>query len=421
MNIFSKVRALVRSNSPGIGAVNPATWGQFFGSVGGSDAGEIVTDQTTLAVSTCYACIRCLSEATASLPLLLYRKTPQGRIQATDQKLHTLLSIAPNEEMSAFTFVEVMVTSMALCGNSYSEIERNSAGDPIALWPLHPRQTSPIRLEDGTLAFRTTDGGQLRTILAANMLHCPLFPSFDGVCGLSPLELSRQTIGQARAVEKFGSRFFKNYATPAVVVSSPLKIKPEDRLKIRADWEELQTGQNQHRVAILDSDLKIEKLGLSPEDGQYLETRKFLREEIAAIYRVPVHLVGSTEKLTNATAEQLQISFFVDSLRPYLSRIEAEITRKLLVPTFGQSTDLVAEFNASERLRGDVAASTNYYKTGIQFGWLCPNDVRRELNLNEGPAALNVFQVPVNMMNSERLLDPPPKVSRTEEVVTDAT
>ena len=102
----------------------PGNWSVLFGG-NESDAGEVVTEQTTLAMSTCYACIRVLSESVGSLPLRLYRKTAQGRMQAIEQPLHRLLSVAPNEEMGACSFFEVLVTSMALAGNGYGEIERN--------------------------------------------------------------------------------------------------------------------------------------------------------------------------------------------------------------------------------------------------------------------------------------------------------
>lgn len=395
-------------NNPAIPLSAPEAWTWITGSVG-SSAGEVVNETTALAVATVYACIRVLSESVASLPLRLYRKTPQGRIEALDQGLHYLLSVAPNDEMTAFVFWEAMVKSMALCGNAYAEIQRNQAGDPVALWPLQPRETNPVRLDGGLLAYQTKDGmkaGALRTIPSANMLHIPLFPSFDGLVGLSPLELTRETIGLARAVERFSSRWFRNYATPSVAISVAEQVDPKTKTAMRADWEGLQAGSNQHRVAILDQGMKVEAISVSPEQSQALQLREFLRQEIASLYRVPVHMVGDNQRLSQASAEQLNLSFVVDSLRPYLSRIEGEIVRKLLKPSPGQAVEFLVEFDVSERLRGDTAAATNYYKTGIQFGWLCPNDVRRELNHNEGPASLNVFQTPVNMMNSDKLLDP---------------
>ena len=261
---------------PGPQPHTPANWSLLFGG-NDSDAGEVVTEQTALSVSDCYSAIRVLADSISSLPLPLYRRTSQGRIRAIDHPLHYLLTVAPNDEMQAATFFHVLVTAMALCGNAYAEIERNGAGDVVGLWPLNPNSVAPVRIND-RLFYKVTDGmaaGSFRTVASTDMLHIPLFPAFDGIVGLSPLQLHRQTIGHSRAAGRFSARFFKNNATPALALYTDKKVLPEDKLKMRSDWEQLQTGGNQHRLAVLDSGLRVERLGFSPEEAQYLETRKF--------------------------------------------------------------------------------------------------------------------------------------------------
>jgi HK97 family phage portal protein len=419
MNLFQRLRgALTRSNPLNNPAIPLNSNEAFRWLQGGtiSEAGEVVNEHTLLSISTAYACIRVLSESVASLPCKLYRTTERGRTLATEQRLHYLLTTAPNEEMTAFTFFEVLVKSMAVCGNAYAEIERNGAGDVIALWPLHPRETQPVRLDNGRLAYRTTDGmtsSQSRTIMAENILHVPLFPAFDGLVGMSPLSLSMQTFGHAIATEKYGARFFRNSATPALAIEIDAEVDGKDKALMRQEWEALQSGGNTHRIAVLDQGQKLTKLGFAPEEAQYLETRKFLREEIAAIYNVPVHRVGDNTKLANASIEGQNLSFVVDSLRPYLSRIENEFARKLFPGLAGVPTAYVIQFDVSERQRGDFASSMAGFASGRQWGYLTANDVRRALGLNEGGPELDVFLNPVNMQNAERLLSAAP--SQSEE------
>lgn len=411
-SFFQRLGAAFRSLSPlenpTIPLSSPEAWRWVSGgSV--SDSGELVDDATALSIATVFASVRVLSESVASLPLRLYRKTPQGRIEAIDHPLHYLLSVAPNDETTAFTLWEVVVKSLALTGNAYVEIERDGAGNPTGLWPLNPRQTRPIRLSSGRLAYETSDGtpssDQRRTILSQNLLHVPLFPSFDGITGLSPLDLARQTLGEAISVQKLGARFFRNFSTPSVAIELAEQVDSKTKDLMRDQWEQLQSGSNSHRVAILDQGATVKPISISPEQAQFLETRRFTREQVAALYRVPVHMVGDNQKLSNASAEQLNLSFIVDSLRPYLSRIEAEIVRKLLKPQPGQPAEFMAQFDVSERLRGDTAAATTYYRTAIQFGWMNPNEVRRVEGMNIGPDALNAYLSPVNMQNSNKLLD----------------
>ena len=176
----------------------------------------------------------------------------------------------------------------------------------------------------------------------------------------------------------------------------------------------MQANSNQHRVAILDSDLKIEKLSITPEEGQFLETRHYTRSDIAALFRIPAHMVGELQKLSNSNTENMNLSFVVDTLRPYLSRIEAEMTRKLLPRDPGKSSNLTVQFDVTERLRGDYASQTAGAAVGRQWGWLSGNDVRRSMGLNEGGPELDVYLNPINMQNANRLLDAP---APTEMVV----
>ena len=230
-----------------------------------------------------------------------------------DNPLAHLLQIAPNDETSAYSFFETLVTHLNLRGNAYAEIQRNAAGDPVALWNLDPRKTEPVRMGvNGDLRYKTADGmlqGQHRIIAKENMLHVVLF-SWDGIVGQSPIAILRQTLGLAIGQQKFSARMLKNNAVPQLALKTDGKMKPEDKVKARLAWEELQTGGSQGRVAILDGGMTIEKLGLSAEDSELLASRSFSRSEIAAAFRVPASMVGDLTRLSNSNHEQQSLDGF---------------------------------------------------------------------------------------------------------------
>jgi len=390
--------------SPAVSLTSPAAWGWLSGGLG-SDSGEVITPYTAMMVSTVAACVKTISESIASLPLVIYSRSNNGRQVAYDHALYHLLADAPNDEMSAFTFWEWVTVGLCLHGNSYVQIQRDAQGAAIALWPLLANLTTPIRMLDGSIAYRTTDGNQQARVLASkDVLHF-LMGSHDGLIGLSPIQQARQAIGLARAAERYGSQLFKNSAVPAVAIKIVGKLSPENKTIAREDWEKLQSGNNQHRVAILDDGKTIEQLGISAEDSQFLQTRNYQRADIAAIFRIAPHLVGSTEKVSNSNLEQENLTLVTHTLRPWLSRLESEVRRKLLPTAIGKGA-YVAEFDTAELTRGDTAAQSAALTAGIQGGWLNPNEARHALNLNPGPDCLNVYHVPVNYQNAERLLDP---------------
>src|ERR1700733_1618325 len=145
-----------------------AIWSFLDGGFNGNESGEMVNDATALSISTVFTCCRVLSDGIASLPCKIYKQTPNGKMEDIDAPLSHLLQIESNSENSSYTFFETLVTHLMLRGNAYAEIQRNFAGDGVALWNLDPRKTEPVRLGvDGQLAYKTSDGmrpGQTRIV-----------------------------------------------------------------------------------------------------------------------------------------------------------------------------------------------------------------------------------------------------------------
>jgi len=394
----------------GVGLSNfGAIWSFLDGGDRYNESDEVVNDATALSISTVYTCCRVLSDGISSLPCKVYKQTASGKMEDIDAPLSHLLQIEANPETSSYSFFETLVTHLMLRGNAYAEIQRNAAGAPLALWNLDPRKTEPVRLGvNGDLAYKTWDGmgpGQTRIIAAKDMLHVVLF-SWDGIQGVSPVAMLRQTLGLSIGQQKFSARMLKNNAVPALAITTEHKVKAEDKQKMRADWESQQLDGNQGRVAILDGGLTIERLGLSAEDSQLLSQRAFSRSEIAAAFGVPASKVGDLTRLSNSNHEQQSLDWVQSSLTPLIKRIEIEFRRKLLPPApNGKPNTSFIMFDLRERLRGDFASTMAGYATGKQWGFYSTNDVRRELGENPiGPVG-DVYWTPVNMQNSELLLD----------------
>jgi HK97 family phage portal protein len=392
----------------GIGNMS-AIWNFLDGGSRFNESDEAVTDTTALSISTVFTCCRVLGDGIASLPCKVYKQTPNGKQEDIDAPLSHLLQIAPNDETSAYSFFETLVTHLMLRGNSYCEIQRTAAGDVVALWNLDPRLTEPVRIGvNRDLAYKTRDGmlpGEPSRIIAKqNMLHVVLF-SWYGIVGVSPIAMLRQTLGLTISQQKFSARILKNNAVPSLAIVTDKVVKPEDKTKMRADWEELQTGGNQGRVAVLDQGMTIERLGLSAEDSELLSSRAFSRSEISAAFRVPASMVGDLTRLSNSNHEQQSLSFVTDSLSPLLKRIEIEFRRKLLPPSpIGKPNTSFIQFDIRERLKSDFASTMQGYAVGKQNGFYSTNDIRKELGENPiGPVG-DVYWAPVNMQNAELTL-----------------
>ena len=221
---LAETRAGNPIDNPATPINSPAVWEWLYDGIA-TESGETINEKNALQISTVYACVRVISGAIASMPLKLYEYLDNGKQEAVDAPLYYLLTVKPNPDQNAFAFIEALVISMLLHGNGFSQVERNPIGQPVALWPLNPLRTKPVRLQDGTLAYKTHDGmadGQSRIVDADDMLHMPVCAWPGSIEGLSPIGLMRQSLGLTKAAEKFGARFFGNGSCVKRSVRHPL-------------------------------------------------------------------------------------------------------------------------------------------------------------------------------------------------------
>ncbi len=359
--------------------------------MGGSTSGKQVTERSAMQMTAVYSCVRILSEAVAGLPLHLYRyKEGGGKEKAIDLPLYRLMHDEPNPEMSSFVFRETLMTHLLLWGNAYAQIIRNGKGEVIALYPLMPNKMRVDRDENGNLYYEyvhssdEADTMKNTTVRLTpyNVLHIPGL-GFDGLVGYSPIAMAKNAIGMAIACEEYGAKFFANGAAPSGVLEHPGVIK--DPQKVREAWQSQFGGsQNANKIAVLEEGMKYTPISISPEQAQFLETRKFQINEIARIFRVPPHMVGDLEKSSFSNIEQQSLEFVKYTLDPWVMRWEQSLSRALF--TDEEKKTLFFKFNVEGLLRGDYQSRMNGYATARQNGWMSANDIRELENMDKIPA-----------------------------------
>lgn len=382
---------LARSNpfdNPAVPLASPVSWAWLTGGRM-SAAGIRVDPNTSLESAAVIACVKLLSESVASMPLRLYREVSEThRIETRRHNVARLLSIAPNPEQTPVVLLGVVMVQALLWGNAFVEIQRDALGYPLALWPRASWETHMRRDDDGQLVFVTTDSPShvKREIPAEDMIHV-VGMTIDGLIGHHAVHAARQAIGLALAQDRFSGHYYANSSIPALALTCDKILKPEQKSQMRQAWEQLQTADSQHRVAILDQGQDIKVLSSTAADSQLVETRKLSREDVALIYRCPLTLLGIPDKAPRATAEQQSQDFLKFTLNPWLQRIEQAFAAKLL-PTSAYSI----RFETRELLRGDLVSRYTAYNTGRMAGFLSVNECRSYENLPPIPGGDTYLQ-----------------------------
>ena len=398
MSIFS---GLFKSRDKPKDATAGSSWRFFFG---GTTAGKPVNERSAMQMTAVYCCVRILSEAVAGLPLHLYRYTDNGsKEKALDNQLYFLLHDEPNPEMTSFIFRETMMTHLLLYGNCYAQIIRNGKGEVVALYPLMPNRMTVDRDQEGKLYYEYqtsqdeahTMEGSLVRLQPYDVFHVPGL-GFDGLVGYSPIAMAKNAIGLAIATEEYGAKFFANGATPGGILEHPGIVKDPER--VRQSWSNAFGGSaNSNKVAVLEEGMKYTPISISPEEAQFLETRKFQIDEIARIFRVPPHMVGDLEKSSFSNIEQQSLEFVTYTLRPWLVRWEQAMQRSLL--SEDEKKNCFFKFNVDGLLRGDYHSRMNGYATARQNGWMSANDIRELEDMDLIPDELggNLYLINGNM------------------------
>jgi HK97 family phage portal protein len=385
---------------------DPADWAlEAFGGAT-TASGVRVTGEGALGIPSVFAAVSIIAETIGHFPVKLLRTSGGKKDEDRTHPLWSVLHDLPNPELTAIEMRSAQQGHLMLRGNAYAEIERDTSGRVKALWPLRPDCMTVSRDKQGRLVYlyRLPHGGDAKwvwnsgTTQPAPILHIRGF-GYDGLCGYSPLTLHRETFGLAKAAEEQGARFFSNAARPSGVLRAPGELSDEARLRLRAAWDATTRGlSNAHRVAVLEQGIEWQQISMSPEDSQMLQTMRDVDARIAAIFRVPPHLIGQVERSTSwgSGIEQQNIAFLQFSLMPWLVRWQQAMARDLL-SIKGFATHQI-RFNVRALLRGDMATQSTFLQTMLDRGVYSINEARGYLDENTiGPEG-DLRYVQGNMM-----------------------
>ncbi|MET0332559.1 MAG: phage portal protein [Dyella sp.] len=340
-----------------------------------SDAGKEVTVPRALQQGAVWACVRKKAEIIASLPLSVYQVSKSGkRSVARDYPLYSILHDRPNGWMTAFDFISMQVASIDLWGNAYSR-KVMSSGVLVALNPLRPEFTTPYQLDTGEIRFAFARGDEVDDFSQDEILHVKGF-GVDGLVGMSPIAMARQTIGRSIGTDEAASKIFQSGLTASGFIKYAQTLKADQREQIRSSIQQFTGSSNMGKVMVLENGMDYTGITMNPADAQMLESRRFNIEELCRWFGMPPQLIGHTDKASSwaSSLEGMNLQFLTYTLAPLLRSIEQVMNTKLIDPA--ERGRYFVKFNVNSLLRGDSAARAALYASAIGNSWMTPDEVR---------------------------------------------
>jgi HK97 family phage portal protein len=381
-------------------------WGSLTGDL--SASGAKVNRRKALGHSAIWRGVNLIAGDVGRHTFRVYQYAPGGGL--IDAPGHPAAAVMrrPNPWMTPFTFRQTLQAHALLSGNGYAYIFRNpDTAQPLELWPLTGK-TWPVRVNgemwyvsqsSNPLPGKRRNAASYVKIRGVDMIHIHGL-GFDGIQGYAVLQVLRETIGGALAARDYGSRYFKNDASPGVVLEVPASMPDKAIKMLRESWAELHVGyQNSHRPAILRDGVKlVTGTRGNARDAQLLENRQFDSRDIANILGIPPHKVGDPSRTAYNSLESENQGYHEDTLGRWFAVWEQECDAKLLTEVEKNTESHCCKFDPRPLSRVSLAARTAYYSAALMNGWLNVDEVRAEEGLNPLPGGLGkVYRNPVNL------------------------
>lgn len=359
--------------------------------------GTRVSEQTALTSVVLFSAARLLADTVSTMPVAAFTE-PEDR-----SELPTRVAKQPSLVSDGFAFFDRQaglfqtVISMVLNGNAYWQIIERVGdatapvqpglpiGTPTKVAVLHPDRVK-VKNENGVITYTVNS----KPVDASDIVSVPYFLLPGDHRGLSPIDCQAAGISWSLALQEYGTNFFTNGATLSGVIESPEALDVPKARQLKQSFESRHSGvRNAHAVGVLSGGAKFQQISVSPEAAQFLLSRKWSATELAMMCGVPPHLLGMEGPNTFAGTglSEMSRSFLQFTVNAYIRRIESALSR--LLPD-----GMVVRFDTDELTRLDRKALAETHAIGLEHGYLCADDVRREIGLPPLPDGLGqIFRV----------------------------
>lgn len=363
---------------------------------------QVVDEDSAMRVAAFNRGIIYISSQVAKLPWNL--KNPDKTIVA-NSSIADLLNLQSNPEMNAFRFRMMMIQQSIIHGNAYAEIERDTIGRPIALWPLFSQGMQLIRLDSGALAYRynfNQVGGQSSPVIMMprDVFHLPNFHTKDGLVGQGVVAFGRETLGINISADTMAGGLFRNGGVPSGVLTHPGAMSDEAYARLKKSWDDQNGGTKSGGTTVLEEGTTYAPINIPPEALQFLQSRQFGVLEIARFLGLPPTKLFDVVAAKYSNVENSNLEVATDTLHSWAKNLEMEADIKILNSRYGSR---YTEMDLYDIFRGDMASRATYFKTMMSIGSMNPNEIRAREGMAGYPQGSNFYIATNNFTPVDRM------------------
>lgn len=383
------------------------------------------TQEKAMLLSTVYRCVSLIADSVAMLPFEPYRMDSKGyKKKYIKHPSYHVLNCEPNQRMTRFTFIKLLISSMLLRGNGYAYIVRAENGDVKELIYLPSEYVTivPPKYIYQPVTYKVV--GFNFEVPAKDMIHL-LNYTYDGVVGISTLSFARETLKLSSNSEEHASNFFSGGCNVGGILTVNSALNAKQKTEIKDSWNKAFNANSgtSNGLAVLEGNMQYQPITVNAKDAQLLETREYNVIDICRFFNVNPIKAFDLSHSNYSSSEAANLSFLSETLQPILEKIELEFRRKLFI----EHSNIIVKFDISELLKTDKQSQAEYYQKMILNGIMSINECRKELNLigveggdvNIAPANMLSLKNMINNVPSNSAIIPQEEIEKTEDIKTD--
>lgn len=150
----------------------------------------------------------------------------------------------------------------------------------------------------------------------------------NGVWEMEAVALEAET---DNATSLYNNKFYQNNATPSWILSTDQNLEPSIIERILTAWNNKNRGvNNSHKTAVLTGGLKYQGIAISQKEMEMVEQRRFTRDEILAIFKVPKSMLWLSENVNVWNVKAFDYVFMSKTIQPICTYIASVFNETLL-------------------------------------------------------------------------------------------
>lgn len=285
----------------------------------------------------------------------------------------------PNDYDTFTDITSEIITDLHIYGDAYLEVVRDKATKlPVAIFNVYcPSMRVRVDEHGAILGYiQKMNWNKGAEFELYQIIHFRLINPGSEVYGLSPLESLIIAVETDLYAQSYNKDFFKNDATPRLHVDLGNCTLPQLK-RMREYWRTVYKGKgNAHKTIVTEGNAKITPIGTAPKDMEFLNQRKFNRDEILAVLGVPPIMVGVVESSNRANSKEQANAFKTEKIIPLQKMISAKLNKSLIA----EFTDKY-RFKFAELDLRDALDAAKIDQIDLDAGVRSIDEVRRDRGL----------------------------------------